>query len=134
MTFSVTMLTTPHNLALGVIAGVALAGILFSRKVAKVIRVDKINVKKDEILYKVQGQLFFVSKIYFIQGFDIHDHPQKITIDMSKAHIWDQSGVAALDQIIRKLSLGGSTVDVIGLNKESLDLFQRLGGQEQSHG
>ena len=35
MTFAVTMLTKPHNLALGVIAGVALAAILFSRKVAK---------------------------------------------------------------------------------------------------
>ncbi len=134
MTFFVTMLTTPHNLALGVIAGVALAGILFSRKVAKVIKVQAINITNEEIRYEVTGQLFFVSKIYFLQGFDIHNHPNKITIDMSKAHIWDQSGVAALDQIIRKLSNGGSKVDVIGLNKESLDLFDRLGGQEPSHG
>ncbi|KGG15119.1 MULTISPECIES: SulP family inorganic anion transporter [unclassified Prochlorococcus] len=134
MTFSVTMLTTPHNLALGVIAGVALAGILFSRKVAKVIKVSSKIINENEIVYEVTGQLFFVSKIYFLQGFDTHNHPQKITIDMSKAHIWDQSGVAALDQIIRKLSIGGSNVDVIGLNKESLDLFDRLGGQEPSHG
>merc|ERR1712023_416355 len=41
MTFAVTMLTKPHNLALGVIAGVALAAILFSRKVAKVITVSR---------------------------------------------------------------------------------------------
>ncbi len=134
MTFSVTMLTTPHNLALGVIAGVALAGILFSRKVAKVIKVEAINITNNEIIYKVTGQLFFVSKVYFLQGFDTHKHPLQIKIDMSKAHIWDQSGVAALDQIIRKLSLGGSEVEVIGLNKESLDLFDRLGGQESSHG
>ena len=52
---------------------------------------------------------------------------------MKHAHIWDQSGVNALDQIIRKLSTGGSSVDVVGLNKESLDLFDRLGGQESSH-
>ncbi|WP_269623094.1 SulP family inorganic anion transporter [Prochlorococcus marinus] len=134
MTFSVTMLTTPHNLALGVIAGVALAGILFSRKVAKVIRVSVQEINNEEIIYEVIGQLFFVSKIYFMQGFDTHKHPKKITIDMSKAHIWDQSGVAALDQIIRKLTLGGSKVEVIGLNKESFDLFDRLGGQEPSHG
>ena len=134
MTFSVTMLTTPHNLALGVIAGVALAGILFSRKVAKVIKVKYSKINDNEIIYEVTGQLFFVSKIYFIQGFDTHEHPGKITIDMSKAHIWDQSGVAALDQIIRKLSAGGSNVNVIGLNEESLNLFERLGGQEPSHG
>ena len=133
MTFSVTMLTTPHNLALGVIAGVALAGILFSRKVAKVIKVSPIMKGTDELLYEVTGQLFFVSKVYFLQGFDIHDHPARITIDMTKAHIWDQSGVTALEQIVRKLTLGGSDVQVIGLNEESLDLFERLGGQEPVH-
>ncbi len=133
MTFLVTMLTTPHNLALGVIAGVALAGILFSRKVAKVIKVSAIKINSDEVKYEVKGQLFFVSKIYFLQGFDVHEHPSKVIIDMSLAHIWDQSGVAALDQIIRKLTIGGSQVEVVGLNRESLDLFERLGGQEPSH-
>ena len=134
MTFSVTMLTTPHNLALGVIAGVALAGILFSRKVAKVIKVSAKEISPDELLYEVTGQLFFVSKVYFLQGFDVHDHPANIKIDMSKAHIWDQSGVIALEQVVRKLTIGGSDVQVIGLNKESLDLFERLGGQEPMHG
>ena len=133
MTFAVTMLTTPHNLALGVIAGVALAGILFSRKVAKVIEVESIEISPDERRYRVKGQLFFVSKVYFVQGFDLHDHPARITIDLSSAHIWDQSGVAALDQVVRKLRLGGSQVNVEGLNEESLDLFERVGGQESAH-
>ena len=135
MTFAVTMLTTPHNLALGVIAGVALAGILFSRKVAKVIRVEAVDVTPNLRRYVVTGQLFFVSKIYFMQGFDVHDHPSQITIDMSGAHIWDQSGVGALNQLIRKLQQGGSQVEVVGLNKESLDLFERIGSQpEGAHG
>ena len=133
MTFAVTMLTTPHNLALGVLAGVALAGILFSRKVAKVIQVEAIDVSDQERRYRVVGQLFFVSKVYFLQGFDLHDHPERIVIDLSSAHIWDQSGVAALDQVIRKFRLGGSEVSVEGLNDESLDLFERIGGQESAH-
>ena len=132
ITFAVTMLTKPHNLALGVIAGVGLAAILFSRKVAKVITVSRIK-GKNQITYKVEGQLFFVSKIYFLQGFDIHEHPKDILIDMSLAHIWDQSGVVALDQIIRKFKNCGSKVEIIGLNKESLNLFERLGGLETSH-
>ena len=53
---------------------------------------------------------------------------------MRKAHIWDQSGVAALEQLIKKISSGGSEVEIVGLNQESLDLFERLGGQEMSHG
>ena len=135
MTFAVTMLTTPHNLALGVIAGVALAGILFSRKVAKVIRVEAVDVNEEMRRYVVTGQLFFVSKIYFLQGFDVHDHPSQITIDLSAAHIWDQSGVSALNQVIRKLQQGGSKVEVQGLNEESLNLFERIGSQpEGGHG
>ena len=132
-TFAVTMLTKPHNLALGVIAGVALAAILFSRKVAKVITVKRYKNDKNQITYKVEGQLFFVSKMYFIQGFDIYEHPEKIIIDMNSAHIWDQSGVGALDQIIRKFKNGGSKVEIIGLNKESLNLFEKLGGIESNH-
>tara|TARA_B100000614_G_C14403827_1_gene434863 strand:+ start:85 stop:594 length:510 start_codon:yes stop_codon:yes gene_type:complete len=132
-TFGVTMLTKPHNLALGVIAGVALAAILFSRKVAKVIIVSRIKQDHNNVTYKVKGQLFFVSKIYFLQGFDIHEHPENITIDLSEANIWDQSGVIALDQIIRKFKNGGSKVEIIGLNDESLNLFERLGGIETSH-
>ena len=130
-TFSVTMLT--HNLAYGVVSGVVLAAILFSRKVAKVITVNRTKVSKDEVTYKVVGQLFFVSKIYFIQGFNIHEHPKKITIDMSSAHIWDQSGVVAIDQIIRKFKNGGSKVEIIGLNKESQNLFERIGGIKTGH-
>ncbi len=133
MTFSVTMLTQPHNLALGVLAGVALAGILFSRKVAKVINVSIIEQSENVIKYQVVGQLFFVSKIYFLQGFDLYARQNQITIDMSKSHIWDQSGVAALEQIIRKYKVGGKEVEVVGLNKESLDLFERIGGQSQMH-
>jgi len=132
MTFAVTMLTKPHNLALGVIAGVALAAILFSRKVAKVITVSR-SKENNLTTYKVKGQLFFVSKIYFLQGFDIHEHPENIVVDMSLAHIWDQSGVVALEQIIRKFQNGGSKVEIVGLNKESLNLFERLGGVESAH-
>ena len=76
------MLTTPHNLALGVLAGVALAGILFSRKVAKVIRVNITDSTSNEVCYEVTGQLFFVSKVYFQQGFNLHDHPKRIKINM----------------------------------------------------
>ena len=125
LTVVVTVLT--HNLAVGLLAGVALAGILFSRKVAKVIEVSSELLAPDHRLYRVRGQLFFVSTIYFRQGFDLHDHPTRITINMAEAHIWDQSGVTALDQVIRKMKLKGSSVEVLGLNPESTNLFARIG-------
>ena len=32
-----------------------------------------------------------------------------------------------------KFRNGGSEVDVVGLNDESLNLFERIGGQESAH-
>ena len=52
---------------------------------------------------------------------------------MSSAHIWDQSGVVALEQIIIKFQNSGSKVEIVGLNKEILNLFERLGGIESAH-
>lgn len=132
LTVIVTVLT--HNLAVGLLSGVALAGILFSRKVAKVIAVESCLASDGHRVYKVRGQLFFVSCIYFRQGFELHEHVPQVTIDMGEAHLWDQSGVTALDQVVRKLKLGGSAVEVINLNRESTDLLARIGsGATQPH-
>jgi sulfate permease, SulP family len=112
----------------------ALAGILFSRKVAKVIEVNSETQGADHRIYRVRGQLFFVSSIYFRHGFELHEHPARVTINMGEAHIWDQSGVTALDQVIRKLKPGGSDVKVINLNQESTNLFARIGVAEEAGG
>jgi SulP family sulfate permease len=133
LTVVITVLT--HNLAVGLLAGVALAAILFSRKVARVIQVESsLEEGGAHRLYRVRGQLFFVSSIYFRQGFEVHEHPQRVTIDMGEAHIWDQSGVAALDQVIRRLKQGGSRVEVVNLNSESRDLFARIGVAAEAGG
>jgi len=134
MVLTVVVSVLTHNLAVGLLSGVALAGILFSRKVAKVIEVSSELIDPNHRLYRVQGQLFFVSSIYFRQGFELHEHPARVTIDMAGAHIWDQSGVTALDQVIRRLKLGGSTVEVLHLNRESTDLFDRIGMAKEAGG
>jgi SulP family sulfate permease len=115
-----------RNLAIAVLVGVALAGILFSRKVAKVISVDATWLEDHYLYYTVRGQLFFVSTVYFLAGFKKHVHPARVTIDMANAHVWDQTGMRALDQVIRKLSRAGSSVEVLNLNRESRDLFDRI--------
>ena len=50
MTFAVTMLTTPHNLALGVLAGVALAGILFSLKAVEQLEAEGVSVELIDLI------------------------------------------------------------------------------------
>jgi len=53
---------------------------------------------------------------------------------MAEAYIWDQSGVTALDQVIRRLKLGGSDVQVVNLNPESTNLFSRIGVAAEAGG
>lgn len=124
VTMLIALLTS--NLAIAVLVGVALAGILFSRKVAKVVAVEASWLGEDHLHYRVRGQLFFVSSVYFLSGFKQHAHPQRVTIDMAEAHVWDQTGMRALDQVIRKLQQAGSNVEVVNLNQESLNLFERI--------
>ena len=121
-----------RNLAIAVLVGVGLAGILFSRKVAKVIAVEAQWLGDEHLRYVVRGQLFFVSSVYFLAGFRQHEHPARVSIDMDAAHVWDQSGMHALDQVIRKLQQAGSSVEVIHLNPESLDLFRRISSSDDN--
>lgn len=77
----------------------------------------------------MRGQLFFVRSVCFRQGSELHDqpHPEQLPIDMADAQLRDQSGITALDQVIRRLKPGGSSVEVLNLNPDSADLFARIG-------
>ena len=50
-------------------------------------------------------------------------------IDLSHAHIWDASAVAALDAIEEKYAHHGVEVEITGFNARSGALHQSLTGQ-----
>ena len=50
-----------------------------------------------------------------------------MTIDVSNAHIWDISSVTALDMAVLKFRREGAEVDIIGLNKASETIVDKLG-------
>lgn len=49
-------------------------------------------------------------------------------IDLSEAHVWDASTVAALDAIRHKYESTGRTVEIRGLNEASARMHDRLSG------
>lgn len=55
--------------------------------------------------------------------------PPNVIIDMSRAHIWDASAVAAWDAIERHDARHDITVEITGLNNTSHDLHSTLSGQ-----
>ncbi|VXD19445.1 putative sulfate transporter [Planktothrix serta PCC 8927] len=121
-----------HNLAIGVVAGIALSTVFFSRKIAKVVFVDQL-LSPDGMhrTYKIAGQIFFVSVDDFLANFDFHEELEKVTLDFSYAHIWDQSAVAAIDQVVIKFRRAGADVELVGLNEASATLIEKLGIHNQ---
>jgi len=51
-----------------------------------------------------------------------------VIIDLSDAHIWDASTVAALDAIATKFESKGKNVEIVGLNEASAYMHGRLSG------
>jgi SulP family sulfate permease len=124
-----TMLVTifTRNFALGVATGIVMSTVFFSRKIAQLVFVDK--VLKDDgshRVYSVSGQIFFVSIEEFLEAFDFDEFVDRITIDLTHAHLWDQGAVAALDKIVNKFRRAGAEVEVIGLNEASATLVEKL--------
>ncbi|MDZ7917269.1 MAG: SulP family inorganic anion transporter [Rhodococcus sp. (in: high G+C Gram-positive bacteria)] len=126
-TVAVTVIT--HNLAYGVLVGVVTAMVLFARRVAHLTEVvDVAHPDEDTRVYAVKGELFFASSNDLVYQFDYVGDPRNVVIDMSESHIWDASTVATLDAITTKYAAKGKTVEIVGLNAQSIERHDRLSG------
>ncbi|WP_422756923.1 SulP family inorganic anion transporter [Microcoleus anatoxicus] len=124
-TVLITVLT--HNLAIGVVIGIALSTVFFSRKIAKVVFVDTVlSPDGTKRTYNVAGQLFFVSVDDFLDAFNLSEELELVLIDLTHAHIWDQSAVSAIDKVVIKFRRNGADVELVGLNEASSTLMDKL--------
>ena len=134
MTATVAVTVFSHNLAYGVIVGSLTAMVLFARRVAHMVTVERAEETKDadgnitSVVYRVSGELFFASSNDLVYQFDYLGDPASVVIDMSDSHIWDASTVASLDAITNKYRAKNKTVEIIGLNQDSADRHDRLSG------
>ena len=132
MVATVIVVVATHNLAIGVGVGVLVAMVLFARRVAHFVTVDRTVADVDGrpvATYKVDGELFFASSNDLYTQFDYALDPDRVIIDMHTSHLWDASTIAALDAIAEKYRHHGKTVDVVGLNDASLLMRERLAGK-----
>ena len=128
-TVAVTVATS--NLAYGVIVGALTAMVLFARRVAHLVTVEKVTCRGPTTpspTYRVTGELFFASSNDLVYQFDYAGDPQNVVIDMSASHIWDASTVAALDAVTTKYHAKGKHVEIIGLDTDSALRHDRLSG------
>ncbi|WP_150540030.1 SulP family inorganic anion transporter [Actinobacillus vicugnae] len=138
--FNVVMLVTvsvvvyTHNLALGVFAGVLLAALFFANKIGRYMVIKPLPTDNDAVLaYGVIGQVFFASSDDFINSFAYDNaHVKQVSIDLTHAHFWDVTGIAALDKVVLKYRKAGIEVEIFGLNEASQTLIDKFGVHDKS--
>ncbi|TWI57118.1 SulP family inorganic anion transporter [Halalkalibacter nanhaiisediminis] len=134
MIVTVASVVITHNLAIGVFAGVLLSMVFFAAKISKV-HVDKTYINHlDKQVYKVTGQIFFASVTDFVHQFDYKLDVKYVEIDLTNAHLWDDSAIGAIDKIEHKYEQAGITVEFVGLNAESEKLKQQMGRLSKASG
>lgn len=128
MVVTVIVVVATHNLAYGVLAGVLLAALFFANKVGHYMLVTSdYDEESDTRSYNVVGQVFFSSSEKFMESFDFKEATDNVVIDLSRAHFWDITAVAALDKAVVKFRREGAEVEVIGLNEASATIVDRFG-------
>ncbi|MFH9754957.1 SulP family inorganic anion transporter [Streptomyces griseus] len=130
MLITVACVVTTHNLAVGVVVGSVTAMVVFAKRVAHLAEVTAVtDPDRTTVVYRVTGELFFASSNDLVGQFDYANDPDRVVIDLSSAHVWDASSVAALDAIEAKYAQRGKTVEITGLNDPSAHLHDRLSGE-----
>jgi sulfate permease, SulP family len=131
-TVAVTVYT--HNLAYGVFVGVLLAAMFFANKIGHFLYVSsETDSEGRQRTYTVVGQVFFSSADKFVAAFDFKEAIDKVIIDLSRAHFWDITAVAALDKVVIKLRREGTEVEVLGLNQASATIVDRFGVHDKEN-
>jgi SulP family sulfate permease len=128
MLATVVVTVATHNLAYGVIVGVLVATVLFARRVAHLTTVTPRESDDGRRVYAVTGELFFASSNDLVHQFDYAGDPREVVVDLSEAHVWDASSVAALDAVRTRYAARGKAVTVVGMNADSAERHERLSG------
>ncbi|WP_072621497.1 SulP family inorganic anion transporter [Spirulina major] len=125
-----TMLVTvfTRNFALGVATGIVLSTVFFTSKIAQLVTVHcQVEDQGSHQIYRVSGQLFFLSKEEFFHAFDFTVFVDRVTLDLSQAHLWDQGAVEMVDRVMTKFRRLGAEVELVGLNAASETLVAKIG-------
>ena len=128
MISTVIVVVATHNLAIGVFVGVLLASLFFAHKIGRfmVVKSEQEPLEGTRT-YRVIGQVFFASSEQFIAAFDFKEAAENVVIDLSQAHFWDVTSVAALDKVVIKFRREGAEVTIHGMNAATETVVDKFG-------
>jgi SulP family sulfate permease len=126
MVLTVGIVVYTHDLAKGVLAGVVVSALIFGWRMSRI----RIATKRDAAgakIYNVSGPLFFGSMTRFVDRFEYEQDPEEIIIDFSMSQVWDHSAVTGIAKVMHKYQRLEKQVTLIGLNKESEQMVEKVG-------
>lgn len=131
-------LTVAVDLTVAIGVGVVLAAILFMHRMAESAGVDHPEVEEDPSarallppgveVFTVRGPLFFGAAARISEVLDqIGQPPRVFILRMEDVPLVDATGVAALEDFVRRCKSSGTKVILSGLKAQPLDVMRRMG-------
>lgn len=131
MVITVIIVLFTNNLAIGVIVGVIFSALFFATKISKVdVHLEEMA---NAIVLRFEGQIFFASIDTTIEQIEFKKYGKPVQLDFSKAHLWDDSAVDAIDTIVRKFEEKGNTVNIEQMNTDSRKIVKELSQLNEQH-
>ena len=127
MLATVVTVVATGDLSKGVLVGVILSGVFFAGKVSRLSSITSVlSADQTTRTYIVQGQVFFASAGTFADAIDVIEPLRRLVIDVTGAHFWDISAIAALDRVVLKARRHGRLVEIVGMNAASATMVERF--------
>jgi len=131
-------LTVAVDLTVAIGVGVVLAAILFMHRMAENAGVDHPEAEEDPSarallppgveVFTVRGPLFFGAAARISEVLDqIGQPPRVFILRMEDVPLVDATGVAALEDFVRRCKSSGTKVILSGLKAQPLDVMRRMG-------
>ncbi|GEM48753.1 SulP family inorganic anion transporter [Deinococcus cellulosilyticus] len=137
-----TIITIAFDLILAIEIGLAVAGVLFIQRMIRSLSLEPIDVvqntpsnpnidphllQKRVLAYRVDGPLFFGVAGWFIENLTSYTDIDVIILRMRRVKTLDASGAHALEAIWHELKGRGITLLFSGVQKQPLDLLEKMG-------
>ncbi len=127
ITLVVTLTTVFTDLAMAVILGVILSALAFAWNHAKHIYADVSTDKMGNIVYSLNGPLFFASTHHFQELFHPNDDTDDVTVDFKNARVADHSALDAIDSLAIRYERAGKRLHLKHLSPECRLLLKNAG-------
>lgn len=141
--------TLAFTLTTAVIAGMAAAGVLALRQVARAARLEQVPLHADLppadhheqeqallaehiVAYRIEGPLLFAAHRFLLEAAE-RTHVRAVILRMSRVSALDASGAKVLGDTIEKLTRRGTLVLVSGVQEDHLGRLNALGVLDPLH-